>query len=59
MLNPSVLLHAQEERLFKADTKDCTKRPLNKTRVSAKLNKVIAHNLRQTEAGSKLMTDPE
>lgn len=53
-----MLLQAQEECLFKADTKDCTKRPLNKTQVSAKRNKVITHNLRQIEAGSKLMTDP-
>lgn len=54
-----MLLQAQEECLFKADTKDCTKRPLNKTQMSAKLNKVIMHNLRQIEAGSKLMTVPE
>lgn len=45
-----MLLHAQEECLFKADKKDCTKRPLNKTQVSAKLNKVITHNLRQRQA---------
>lgn len=54
-----MLLQAQEECLFKADTKDCKKRPLNKTQMSAKLNKVIMHNLRQIEAGSKLMTVPE
>lgn len=59
LLNPSVLQQAQEEYLFKADTKDCTKRPLNKTQMSAKLNKVIMHNLRLIEAGSKLVTVPE
>lgn len=54
-----MLLQAQEECLFKADAKDCTKRPLNKTQMSAKLNKVIMHILKQIEEGIKLMTDPE
>lgn len=59
LLNPSMLQQAQEECLFKADTKGCTKRPLNKKQMSAKPNKVIMHNLRLIEAGSKLVTVPE
>lgn len=52
-----MLLQAQEECLFKADTEACTKTLKQNTNVSKM--KQSNHAQFKTEAGSKLVTVPE